>query len=333
MIQLTPNPAIDIVITTCRRLALLRETLRSVVAQSFGSFKIYLVNDAPDDTIAVRTLVDEVADARIQLISPPSQLGANRARNLGIAAGSAPLVAFIDDDDLWFPNKLARHIDAHGAEPAVGMVYSDFMVQLDQPIRLRFVMGGEALADAPVAAIATSRVSVRRAALESVQAFDPDLVAYQDFDIWYRIMQKWPATRLPDMLNIIRIHDGERITRLAPVERGGEQILQKYRTDPAIRRLQHMVSERNFFLAIRDARQRSRLAGLRCALRQKTSRSMRIGGCLLALGGEPAYQCGRAVFRRLAGSVSGLARRTHRFGSVARGDVRLPEAGGPATGR
>jgi len=326
-------PALDVVLTTCRRQALLRQALQSVCAQSFDDFRVFVVNDEPDDRRDIEAIVAGLADRRIRLISPGTKFGANRARNLGIAAGTAPLVAFIDDDDLWLPSKLARHVEAHRRAPGVGMVYSDFVVQLDRPVRLRLAMGGEAVADAPVAAIATSRVTVRRQALESVNGFDPDLVAYQDFDIWYRLMQRWPASRLPEVLNVIRIHDGERITQLAPVERGGEQIVKKYARDKAIDRLRHMVSERNFFLAIREQRQRSWIAALRYALGQDASRSMRLGGCLLAIGGEPAYQCGRALFRYLAAEARGWPSRA-RWDRPAPDDVGpSPTAGESATGR
>lgn len=290
----------DIVIPTSGRPELLEEALASVLAQTHKFYRVWVVNDVPQDHRDVAAMVENLGDPRVTLLSTEGTKGANFARNAGIAAGSNHLVGFLDDDDFWIPTKLEAHARAHSADPELGIVFSDYAVQLDRPFKLRFSMSGSSTETAPVAAIATSRVTARRDCLEVVGGFDEALVAYQDFDIWYRIMRRYPSRHLKESLNVIRLHAGERITQLATVKKGGEQLLEKYRDDVKIDQILHLTDERHFFLTVREARTRSMMAALKLALfRPGRTLAERAGAIVLVLTGELGYQFCRSIFRRL----------------------------------
>lgn len=93
----------------------LQSTLDSLIAQSEQRYELIAVNDASTDQS--RSIVTASAHKfyRFKLIDLPFNQGPGRARNAGIAAASANLIALIDADDVWFSNKLSVQLAIHQA--------------------------------------------------------------------------------------------------------------------------------------------------------------------------------------------------------------------------
>ena len=110
-------PDISVVVPTRNRSRLLAVTLRSALAQRGIDFEIIVVDEASsDDTQAV---IGSFNDPRIRAIRHDTPQGVSAARNRGIDEARGAWLAFLDDDDLWAPDKLARQLstartcDAH----------------------------------------------------------------------------------------------------------------------------------------------------------------------------------------------------------------------------
>ena len=88
------------------------ETVKSVEAQSFSEWELLLVEDCSTDGTArvLETYLRERADSRIRMISQPSNMGAAKARNRGLAESKGRYIAYLDADDLWVPGKLEREL-------------------------------------------------------------------------------------------------------------------------------------------------------------------------------------------------------------------------------
>jgi glycosyltransferase involved in cell wall biosynthesis len=97
--------------------------MASVLAQTDGDFELLVVDDSStDDSVAV---VQAYADPRVRVIvQPHSGLGA--ARNTGIRAARGRYIAFLDADDIWRPDKLARQCRILERQPGIGLVYTRF---------------------------------------------------------------------------------------------------------------------------------------------------------------------------------------------------------------
>ncbi len=125
----------SVIIPTYNRAALVQEAIESVLAQTHRDFELIVVNDgSTDDT------VEQLApyQGRLTLISQPNG-GLERAYDCGIAAACGDYLAFLDSDDLYFPDTLAGYqeaIDEHRGPPLV----------LGQPL---FFRGREELARRP----------------------------------------------------------------------------------------------------------------------------------------------------------------------------------------
>ena len=98
-------PQVSVIIPTCNRPKLLPTAIRSVLGQSFRDFEVVIVDDASDDSID--SVVNDFQDERVRWIRHQSRRGAAAARNTGIQNTCGEFVAFLDDDDEWYPEKLA----------------------------------------------------------------------------------------------------------------------------------------------------------------------------------------------------------------------------------
>ncbi len=114
----TGHPAVSVVVAAYGRPRVLGHALRSVQAQSFDDWEVLVVGDAAGDE--TREIVDDLDDERITFLDLPVNIGEQSGpNNVGIARTSAPLVAFLNQDDLWFPDHLAiavATLDARAAD-------------------------------------------------------------------------------------------------------------------------------------------------------------------------------------------------------------------------
>jgi glycosyltransferase involved in cell wall biosynthesis len=118
---------VSIVIPTYNRGYILREALKSALAQKHEDTEILLVDDgSSDDT---REIVKSMASDKIQYICHERNRGCSAAYNTGIAQATGELVAFLDSDDVWNPEYLERQVDFLTRHPDVDLVFCDTEVR------------------------------------------------------------------------------------------------------------------------------------------------------------------------------------------------------------
>ncbi|MEZ5665926.1 MAG: glycosyltransferase family 2 protein [Alphaproteobacteria bacterium] len=110
------GPAVTVVIPVFNGAATLGAALDSVLAQSFADFEAIVVDDASTDDLAA--VLAARPDPRLRLLRLEANRGAGGARNAGIAEARGRLVAFLDADDFWHPDKLARQVPFLDGLPA-----------------------------------------------------------------------------------------------------------------------------------------------------------------------------------------------------------------------
>ncbi|MGB7947769.1 MAG: glycosyltransferase [Candidatus Binatia bacterium] len=115
------SPKVTVVIPVFNGDRFIGDAIRSALGQTFRDFEIIVVDDGSTDQTEkiVRQFSDRVAYHRQE------NRGAGAARNLGVTCGSGEWIAFLDADDIWYPQKLAVQFEAVAMNPAMAFVYSD----------------------------------------------------------------------------------------------------------------------------------------------------------------------------------------------------------------
>jgi len=119
------NPVVTVVITTYNRPACLREAVETVSNQDYKPIELVVVDDCSRKP-AAEVLADVTPNvASFTIRRHETNKGANAARNTGIESASGELIAFLDDDDRWEPEKLSKQVNAfQEAGEDVGLVYT-----------------------------------------------------------------------------------------------------------------------------------------------------------------------------------------------------------------
>jgi glycosyltransferase involved in cell wall biosynthesis len=114
------DPRVSIVIAVYNGAPTIERALASVFAQTYTDYEVIVVNDgSTDDTAAVLARFGD----RIRVITQ-SNRGLSAARNAGVRASTGEYVAFLDDDDEWMPEKLARCVPVLDADRDCALVYT-----------------------------------------------------------------------------------------------------------------------------------------------------------------------------------------------------------------
>lgn len=186
------DPAVSVVVPTYGHADLVEATLESVFAQSFGDLEVVVVNDgSPDDT--GERLAPWVEAGRIRYVEQ-TNAGQGAARNRGLRMARGRYVAFLDDDDLWPPDKLAWQVDALRRDPEAVMVYGyhaklhpDGRLETDDPIPFR--PSGRVHRDFRLRnwLLSPGQTLMRTAAVRSLDGFDPEIWGSDDWDLYVRL--------------------------------------------------------------------------------------------------------------------------------------------------
>jgi glycosyltransferase involved in cell wall biosynthesis len=126
---LSPKTTISVIIPTYNNAHFLGEAIRSVRAQTRPADEVIVVDDGSTDRTAA--VLEAHADARLRVIRQPRG-GVSSARNRGLDAARGDFIAFLDADDRWLPEMLAKQAALLEAEAGLVCVFSNF-VRFDHP--------------------------------------------------------------------------------------------------------------------------------------------------------------------------------------------------------
>lgn len=198
-------PDISVVLATYNRAACLPRAIASVLSQEGAELELIVVDDASTD--GTRGYLAGLADPRIRVIVAERNLGPSGARNLGLEAARADIVAFLDSDDAYRPGRLALPLAAFAADPELVCVLSS-AVKYDREMPREARIPAVRLA-APVLAwaliadlipVEATSVTVRRAPALAVGGFCPALRLTEDREFLIRLSAKGAGRLLPDLL-------------------------------------------------------------------------------------------------------------------------------------
>lgn len=234
------DPEITVVIPTRDRWELLQTTLTCALGQVDVAHEVVVVDDGSADVTSARLRCHP--DPRLRVIRHASSMGVARARNAGIAGARGEWLAFLDDDDLWAPNKLAAQLAAARSAGAV-FAYSGAMtvradgqiLQTERPPAPLGLIDALMLGNAIPAG--ASNVIARTDVVRDIGGFDPGLDHFADWDLWIRLARSGPAAIVDAPLVAYRQHQGSMlIHNWRPVADEFARVVRKHddRDDPQL---------------------------------------------------------------------------------------------------
>ena len=199
-------PEVSVIITLYNKGDLFRKSLSSVLAQTFNGFEVIIIDDGSTDN--PKRIVDEFEDARIKYYYKENRGLPSIARNAGIKYAKASYIAFLDADDVWYPDKLSRCFDVFKKHPEVALVCHDQIMKDNSGMSIRYIRYGPNRADMFRSLLfrrgcfSPSAAMVKKDALLEVGFFReyPELYSVEDYDLWLRLSKKYKFYFISEIL-------------------------------------------------------------------------------------------------------------------------------------
>ena len=192
----------------------LEEALTSLYAQTYQDFEVVIVDDGSTDATA--ELAKRFVDDRTRLVAKENG-GCASARNAGVAEARGRYISFLDSDDYWAPEFLARAVGFLERNPDVCMVFSLLTVVDEEGTssgllkshgRKRYQFA-DLVMENPIGSGSCSLI--RREVLDAMAPFNESLPASSDCDMWLRMAHSYPfgIACLPAPLSFYRRHSAQ----------------------------------------------------------------------------------------------------------------------------
>lgn len=221
------SPAVSIVMPVYNRAHGVVEAIASVIAQSFTDWELIVVDDGSSDGSA-EAVEPFSLDPRIRCIRQAHRGGA-AALNRGQAQARGHLVAYLDSDNLWYPDFLAVAVAAFAADPslqcAYGALVSDVHFSTGERVLFRSFDRGKLLLQNY---IDQNTFIHRRDLIATHGGYDETLVRLTDWDLVLRYTRDEPARRLPVLAARYRVLDEQRISVEYPAGPSYLQVRRKW---------------------------------------------------------------------------------------------------------
>jgi glycosyltransferase involved in cell wall biosynthesis len=175
-------PLVSVVIPTKNRPDLLRRAVESVISQTYPHIEIVIVDDGSIPAVAINTIASLSKGRAIRLVRNEVSKGGGKSRNIGSSVANGEFVCFLDDDDIYYSNKISILHSALRGNPKFGVAFGKVSLNdgtvsrqpIKYPVRfnpdLNFALGNY---------IHTSATLMRKEVLDNVSFHEP-LTRYQD---------------------------------------------------------------------------------------------------------------------------------------------------------
>ena len=191
------TPKISVILPVHNRADVLPRAIQSVLDQELRDFELIVIDDGSSD--ASVEVAESFGDARIRLIRLDRNRGGNVARNEGIRAAGGPLIAFLDSDDRYLPDKLAWTVAEFERRPTLELLVDSFIkVQPPGSRKAEVIRRNSVIDDRDEFRTAlftrrlwkaTPAITVRRQIAIEAGLFDETLRRLQDFDFLIRVSE------------------------------------------------------------------------------------------------------------------------------------------------
>jgi teichuronic acid biosynthesis glycosyltransferase TuaG len=220
------QPLVSVLTPTYNSSRFLGETIESVLAQTYPSIEHLVIDGgSTDDTVEIVERYARENPGRIRLVPNEEEEGVWPRRNMAFLASHGAYICWLDGDDVWTPEKVAKQVDLMQRRPELGLVYSHFRAfDSSSGETLPWSDGAHDWEGDILAALWTKgcfigalTLMVRREAFnERVMRLSEETFQFGD-DYWLLlgVTLDWPAARVDEVLAGYRRHDENASIRFA----------------------------------------------------------------------------------------------------------------------
>ena len=195
------HPLVSAIVPSRDRPELAARAVRSAFAQTYDQLEVMLVDDGSSPPLALPQELE--LDPRLHTIRLEASVGPGEARNLAVRGSRGSLLAFLDDDDEWRPDKIARQVEELSRfDERVAAVESGFDLWDDGRLLMRYLPRADrdlarTLLEKPC--LQPSTVLLRKSAFEAIGGFDPALRRVEDWELWVRLADSFRAAAITEV--------------------------------------------------------------------------------------------------------------------------------------
>ena len=234
--QVSGPPVVSVIIPTRNCLRWLPRAIESIGPRP--DVEIIVLDDGSSDGSREWLAQETLRDPRLVVLHG-NGMGPSRARNQALSAVRAPLVAFLDADDWWYPGKLETQLALHQANPEVAFSFTDYRHITEDGddrggcfaywprflARIRgrtepFSLGADGLPQLFAEnVVGTSTVMARTDLLRRANGFSVELPSSEDWDLWLQLARRGPVMCVPQVMMDYLMHrpgnvSGKLLTRV-----------------------------------------------------------------------------------------------------------------------
>lgn len=186
----------SIIIPVYNAAGFIKNTLDSIKNQTYKNYEVLITNDgSTDNTEYVLKEYKRLNPGFPMDFVTQKNSGVNLARNNAISRAAGNYIAFLDQDDWWFPDKLERVDEVLNSNPGIDVLYHEAMVvgwkkgnnflklgALKEPVYLDLLFNGSK--------IGISASVVKRNRITDAGGFSQDYIYSEDYDLWLRLARR-----------------------------------------------------------------------------------------------------------------------------------------------
>lgn len=217
---------VSVIITTYgRNIEIVNEAVESAEKQTFDNLEVIIIDDngcGTEKQIENQKFFSASGYRRVRYLANIKNEGVQFSRNRGILESEGEFVAFLDDDDVWFKDKIEKQMKLMNETSNCGMVFCDGYYMLNggetttkkdhnpdafkQVITHRMLLMNDYIGT-------TSQALIRKEVLAKGGLFDVNLPARQDYEMWLRISKNYKLAGVNEPLYYYRVHEGVQISK------------------------------------------------------------------------------------------------------------------------
>ncbi|NPD92801.1 glycosyltransferase [Prevotella sp. PMUR] len=215
---------------------ILKRAIDTVWNQTYSDVELIIVNDYPPYIEKINQLIEKnYMGKRLFIIHNEANMGACYSRNEGIKNANGEYIAFLDDDDEWFPEKLSKQYAAISKNSNIAMVYCSGINVYSNGNKneMSFIKD---TCDTPLKnLLATNYIGgssfplIRKEVLCELNGFDTVLLSSQDYDLWIRIVSEYNIVFISEPLVLYYIMEDSITSNPSKRIQGYNTLLRKHK--------------------------------------------------------------------------------------------------------